>query len=102
MTREDLALIRVEAEAQQSRQMRLERLVSAAKQTSARASMLGRANVSNQLRVELKQVETDALYLFRQLEAMSEEIRPQTVYWNTNLAFAIREYNENAAQNREN
>ncbi len=101
ITKEELTLIRNEAEKQQSKQMRFESLVSAAKQTSARASMLARANVSNQLRVELKQVETDALYLFNQLQAISEETRPQTTYWNTNLSFAMREYNEGAPARRQ-
>jgi hypothetical protein len=100
MTRDDLTLIRLEAEKNQSKLTQLESLVSAAQKTSARASMLTRANVSGQLKTELKQIDEDAIYLFKQLQSMAEEHRPTAQYWNFQHSHALAEYNANAVQNR--
>ncbi len=100
MTKDELTVIRTEAEKHHSKLIHLESLVSAARQTSARASMLTRASISGQLKTELKQIDEDALYVFKQLQSMTEEMRPTAIYWRTQHTYALQEYNANAEQNR--
>ncbi len=96
MTKDELTVIRAEAEKHQSNLIHLESLASAARSTSARASMLTRSNVSGQLKIELRQIDEDASYLFKQLQAMVDEVKPTSQYWGYQHQFALAEFNENA------